>query len=70
MRKLRFTRWSRARCGVLAWTVFDDESCVDERLLGSERVVVCPYVGFATVETMVRLIVYFLLLCSGRRDNG
>jgi lactate dehydrogenase-like 2-hydroxyacid dehydrogenase len=55
MKKLRFTRWTGARCGVLVWTVFDNEPDVDERLLGSEKVVGCPHIGAATVETMVSL---------------
>jgi glyoxylate reductase len=37
----------------LGLDVFDNEPRVDERLLGSERVVVCPHMGAATVETMV-----------------
>jgi glyoxylate reductase len=54
-RKLRFRRWSRARCGVLVWTVFDNEPHVDKRLLGSERVVVRPHIGAAMVEMVVSL---------------
>lgn len=44
----------------LGLDVFDNEPGVDERFLGSERVVVCPHIGAATVETMVSSIVYFL----------
>jgi phosphoglycerate dehydrogenase-like enzyme len=40
---------------LLVWTVFGNEPCVEERLVGSERVVVTPHIGAATVETMVSL---------------
>ena len=35
--------------------VFENEPKVDERMLKSERVVVSPHIGAATVETMVSL---------------
>ncbi len=37
----------------LGLDVFDNELRVYERLLVDERVVVCPHIGAATVETMV-----------------
>ncbi|PMD14456.1 hypothetical protein NA56DRAFT_636281 [Hyaloscypha hepaticicola] len=39
----------------LGLDVFDNEPRVDERFLGSERVVVCPHIGAATVETMAAM---------------
>jgi len=44
--------------------VFENEPRVDERLLRSERVVVSPHIGAATVETMVSLC--FDVLIFGR----
>ena len=58
---------------LLVWTVFDNEPCVDERLLGSERVVVAPHVGAAGVETMVDLefgFSTFGCFFSELRDKG
>ena len=55
---------------MLVWTVFDYEPDVDERLLGSEKVVGCPHVGTATVETMMRSITYFLLHFGELRDKS
>jgi D-3-phosphoglycerate dehydrogenase len=47
--------------------VFENEPHVDARLLGSEKVVISPHIGAATVETMVG---WFFAPFENRKDEG